>query len=47
MEVIVVSLLGVVAFSAAFLLLGGEWWSSSRGTLKPNKPAPKKPKKDE
>ncbi|ATB32970.1 hypothetical protein [Melittangium boletus] len=38
MSVMVVSLLGIVAFGGAFLLLGGEWWSSSRGTLKDDKP---------
>jgi hypothetical protein len=34
MEVIWVSLLGVLAFGGVFLLLGPEWWSSSRGVLK-------------
>lgn len=37
MEVIIVSLLGVLAFGGAFLLLGPEWWSSSLGTLKEDK----------
>jgi hypothetical protein len=37
MEVILVSLLGVLAFGGAFLLLGPEWWSSSLGTLKDSK----------
>jgi len=45
MSVMAVSLLGLVAFSGAFLLLGGEWWSSSRGTLKEDKRKPKNPPK--
>jgi hypothetical protein len=34
MEVIVVSLLGLLIFGGVFLLLAPEWWSSSLGTLK-------------
>ena len=34
MEVVLVSLLGILAFGGVFLLLGPEWWSSSRGVLK-------------
>ncbi len=37
MEVIIVSLVGVLAFGGVFLLLGPEWWSSSLGTLKNKK----------
>ncbi|MFY0580917.1 hypothetical protein ACN28S_47720 [Cystobacter fuscus] len=37
MEVIIVSLLGILAFGGVFLLLGPEWWSSSLGTLKNKK----------
>jgi hypothetical protein len=37
MEVIIVSLLGILAFGGVFLLLGPEWWSSSLGTLKDKK----------
>jgi hypothetical protein len=37
MEVIIVSLVGVLAFGGVFLLLGPEWWSSSLGTLKHKK----------
>jgi hypothetical protein len=46
MEVIIVSLLGVLAFGGAFLLLGPEWWSSSLGTLKNKKPEDKDSKPD-
>jgi hypothetical protein len=28
------SLIGIVVFTVLVLLLGPEWWSSSRGTLK-------------
>lgn len=28
------SLIGIVVFTALVLLLGPEWWSSSRGTLR-------------
>ncbi|WNG20569.1 hypothetical protein [Cystobacter fuscus] len=44
MEVIIVSLVGVLAFGGVFLLLGPEWWSSSLGTLKkkPGEDAPPK-----
>ncbi|EPX65344.1 hypothetical protein D187_000770 [Cystobacter fuscus DSM 2262] len=34
---IIVSLLGILAFGGVFLLLGPEWWSSSLGTLKNKK----------
>ncbi|WP_395851862.1 hypothetical protein [Cystobacter fuscus] len=46
MEVIIVSLLGVLAFGGVFLLLGPEWWSSSLGTLKkkPGEDGPEKGK---
>jgi hypothetical protein len=45
MEVIIVSLVGVLAFGGVFLLLGPEWWSSSLGTLK-KKPGEDEPPKD-
>ncbi len=34
MDVLVVSLLGILVFGGVFLLLAPEWWSSSLGTLK-------------
>jgi hypothetical protein len=40
MEVIVVSLLGLVVFGGVFLLLAPEWWSSSLGTLKDHQKKP-------
>ncbi len=38
MEVILVSVLGMLVFGGLFVLLCPEWWSSSRGTLKEKKP---------
>jgi hypothetical protein len=46
MEVIIVSLVGLLAFGGVFLLLGPEWWSSSLGTLK-KKPGEDGPPKGE
>ncbi len=40
MEVIVVSLLGLLVFGGVFLLLAPEWWSSSLGTLKDDRKKP-------
>ncbi len=37
MEVIVVSVVGMVLFGGLFVLLCPEWWSSSKGTLKEKK----------
>ena len=37
MEVILVSVLGMLVFGGLFILLGPEWWSSSMGTLKEKK----------
>lgn len=46
-EVIVVSLLGMLAFGGLFLIFCPEWWSTSLGTLKEkpteNKPAAESP----
>ncbi|WNG52128.1 hypothetical protein F0U60_54510 [Archangium minus] len=42
-EVILVSLMGLVAFGGLFLLLCPEWWSTSLGTLKEKKPTEDKP----
>jgi len=36
-EVILVSVLGILLFGGLFILLGPEWWSSSLGTLKETK----------
>ena len=41
MEVILVSLVGIVAFGGFFLVLCPEWWSTSLGTLKDKKPEKK------
>ncbi|WP_199242830.1 hypothetical protein [Vitiosangium sp. GDMCC 1.1324] len=38
MEVLMVSLLGMLAFGGVFLLLCPEWWSSKLGTLKEENP---------
>ena len=46
MEVIIVSLVGVLAFGGVFLLLGPEWWSSSLGTLKHKKKSSVPPRPD-
>ena len=43
MEVILVSVLGILAFGGVFLLLCPEWWSTSLGTLKDKKPEDGKP----
>ncbi|MFL5356220.1 hypothetical protein [Archangium sp.] len=40
MEVILISLVGMVLFGGLFLVLCPEWWSTSLGTLK-EKPAEK------
>jgi hypothetical protein len=37
MEVLIVSVVGMLAFGGLFILLCPEWWSSSRGTLKEKK----------
>ncbi len=42
-EVIIVSLIGLVVFGGLFLLLCPEWWSTSLGTLKEEKPTEEKP----
>lgn len=42
-EVIMVSLMGIVAFGGLFLLLCPEWWSTSLGTLKEKKPEAGRP----
>lgn len=42
-EVVWISLIGILLFGGAFLLLCPEWWSSSLGTLKDKKPEEKKP----
>lgn len=42
MEVIVVSLLGLLIFGGVFLILAPEWWSSSLGTLKDHQKKPGK-----
>ena len=44
MSFVTVSLLGVLAFGGVFLLFGSEWWSSSRGALKPPSKKPDPPK---
>ncbi|QRK07410.1 hypothetical protein JQX13_46570 [Archangium violaceum] len=36
-EVLVVSLLGMLAFGGLFLIFCPEWWSTSLGTLKEEK----------
>ena len=41
MELILVSLVGMVVFGGLFLLLCPEWWSTSLGTLKDKQPAKK------
>jgi uncharacterized protein YjeT (DUF2065 family) len=41
MEVILISLVGMVLFGGLFLVLCPEWWSTSMGTLKET-PAEKK-----
>lgn len=41
MELILVSLVGMVVFGGLFLLLCPEWWSTSLGTLKDKPPAKK------
>ncbi|WP_257463303.1 hypothetical protein [Archangium lipolyticum] len=41
MEVILVSLVGIVVFGGFFLVLCPEWWSTSLGTLKDKKPEKK------
>ncbi|QRN94357.1 hypothetical protein JRI60_35220 [Archangium violaceum] len=41
MEVILISLVGIVVFGGAFLVLCPEWWSTSLGTLKDKKPEKK------
>jgi hypothetical protein len=41
MEVILVSLVGMVLFGGLFLVLCPEWWSTSLGTLKDKQPAEK------
>jgi hypothetical protein len=43
MELILVSLVGMVVFGGLFLLLCPEWWSTSLGTLE-DKPSEKKTK---
>ncbi|WP_395805767.1 hypothetical protein [Archangium minus] len=42
-EVIVVSVLGMLAFGGLFLIFCPEWWSTSLGTLKEKKPEAKRP----
>jgi hypothetical protein len=42
MEIVLVSLVGMLAFGGLFLLLCPEWWSTSLGTLKEEKPPEKK-----
>jgi hypothetical protein len=37
MEVLIVSVVGMVLFGGLFILLCPEWWSSSMGTLKDEK----------
>jgi hypothetical protein len=41
MELILVSVVGMVVFGGLFILLCPEWWSSSMGTLKDKKPTGK------
>ncbi|ATB41032.1 hypothetical protein CYFUS_006494 [Cystobacter fuscus] len=41
MEIVLVSLVGMLAFGGLFLLLCPEWWSTSLGTLKEEKPPEK------
>jgi hypothetical protein len=43
MEIILVSLVGMVLFGGLFLVLCPEWWSNSLGTLKDKQPVEKKP----
>ncbi len=38
MDVLVISLLGMLAFGGLFLIMCPEWWSTSLGTLKEKKP---------
>ena len=47
MEIILVSLVGMVLFGGLFLLLCPEWWSNSLGTIKEKKPVEKKPREAE
>ncbi len=41
MEIILVSLVGMVLFGGLFLVLCPEWWSNSLGTIKDKKPSEK------
>jgi hypothetical protein len=41
MEIILVSLVGMVVFGGLFLVLCPEWWSNNLGMLKERKPAEK------
>jgi hypothetical protein len=41
MEIILVSVVGMVLFGGLFLVLCPEWWSNSLGTIKEEKPANK------
>ncbi|HYO69065.1 MAG TPA: hypothetical protein VEU33_23595 [Archangium sp.] len=41
MEILVVSLVGMLVFGGLFLVLCPEWWSNSLGTIKDKKPAEK------